>query len=225
MLKTEFVLGLFLCDILFGVIFVLFLSIILKSITMKKILLIAIMFIAYNSANAQISYGIKGGLNYNYANIESVKDLAVNNKVGWNVGGFLRVKIPILGLYVQGEPTYTKMNAEVEIDGETTNLGSNRFDLPVLAGFKLAIFRIYAGPVMSWNLGTEVDISDVEIIVNEKMSVGGQVGAGVELGPIMVDVRYEAGIKHALETAGVDTGDFNFDNRGSQLILGLAYKF
>jgi hypothetical protein len=192
---------------------------------MKKILLIAIMFIAYNTANAQISYGIKGGVNYNYASINSVEDLAVDNKLGWNVGGFLRVKIPILGLYVQGEPTYTRMNTELKLDEGTTTLGSNRFDLPVLAGFKIAIFRIYAGPVMSWNLGTSVDISDVDIIVNEKMSVGGQVGAGVELGSIMIDVRYEAGIGHELETAGVDTGDFNFDNRGSQLILGLAYKF
>jgi len=193
---------------------------------MKKILLIAIMFVAYNTANAQISYGIKGGLNYNYASISGIEDLAVDNKVGYNVGGFLRVKIPILGLYVQGEPTYTRLNAEItDRTGNlgTTTLGSNRFDLPVLAGFKLAIFRIYAGPVMSWNLGSSVDWNDYEVVVNDAMSVGGQVGVGVELGRLMVDVRYEGGISHELSLAGIDNS--NFDNRGSQLILGLAFKF
>ena len=195
---------------------------------MKKILLIAIMFIAYNTSNAQIAYGIKGGLNYNYASVDfdNVDPSAVvNSKVGYNVGGFLRVKIPILGLYVQGEPTYTRLNAEItDKDGnDATNLGSNRFDLPVLAGIKLAIFRIYAGPVMSWNLGSSVDKDDIEIVVNDAMSVGGQVGVGVELGPIMFDLRYEGAIKHELSIKDVENS--NFDNRGSQLILGVAYKF
>ena len=193
---------------------------------MKKILLIAVLFIAYNTSNAQISYGIKGGLNYNYASIDGIDDLAVNNKVGYNVGGFLRVKIPLLGLYVQGEPTYTRLNAEIEDrsgNKGTTNLGSNRFDLPVLAGIKLAIFRVYAGPVMSWNLGSSVGWDDYEVVVNDAMSVGGQVGVGVELGKLMLDVRYEGGISHELSVAGVDNS--NFDNRGSQIILGLAFKF
>ncbi len=195
---------------------------------MKKILLIAIIFVAYNTSNAQISYGIKGGLNYNYASIDfdNIDPSAViNSKAGYNLGGFLRVKIPILGLYVQGEPTYTRLNAEItDKDGnDATNLGSNRFDLPVLAGFKLAIFRIYAGPVMSWNLGSSVDKDDVEVVVNDAMSVGGQIGAGVELGRIMVDLRYEGAIKHEMSIAGQD--DSSFDNRGSQIILGLAFKF
>ena len=193
---------------------------------MKKVLLIAILFIAYNNVDAQISYGIKGGLNYNYASISGVSDLSVDNKVGYNFGGFLRVKIPILGIYVQGEPTYTRLNSELtDRKGNlgTTNLGSNRFDLPVLAGFKLAIFRVYAGPVMSWNLGSSVDWKDYEVVVDEAMSVGGQVGVGIELGRIMIDVRYEAGISHELSVAGISNS--NFDHRGSQLILGLALKF
>ncbi len=196
---------------------------------MKKILLIAVLFIAYNTSNAQIAYGIKGGLNYNYASIDFNNinvDAITNDKVGFNIGGFLRIKIPLLGIYVQGEPTYTRLNAEItdRNGGSATNLGSNRFDLPVLAGFKLAIFRIYAGPVMSWNLGSEVDKDDYKVVVEEPMSIGGQIGVGVELGKIMVDLRYEGGISHELKTAGVDTGDYTFDNRGSQIILGLALK-
>jgi len=192
---------------------------------MKKILLIAVMFIAYNTSNAQISYGIKGGLNYNYANVDNVSDFAVNNKVGYNIGGFLRVKIPLLGIYVQGEPTYTRLNSEVtDRDGNhASTLGSNRFDLPVLAGFKFALFRIYAGPVMSWNLGSSVGWDNYKVVVKDKTSIGGQVGVGVELGRLMVDLRYEGGISHELEMVGLDKSD-QFDNRGSQLILGVALK-
>jgi hypothetical protein len=195
---------------------------------MKKILLIAIMFVTYNVADAQIAYGIKGGLNYNLADISGTSDLKVDNKAGFHVGGFLRVKIPIVGLYVQAEPTYTKLNTELTsaISGEATNLGTNRFDLPVLLGWKmLGMLRIYGGPVLSWNLGSKVDQSDIDLVTEDNYSMGGQFGVGVELGSIMLDARYEAGISHAMKMTGTDTGDVNFDNRGSQIILGVAYKF
>ncbi len=195
---------------------------------MKKILLIAIMFVTYNVADAQIAYGIKGGLNYNLADISGTSDLKVDNKAGFHVGGFLRVKIPIVGLYVQAEPTYTKLNTELTsaISGEATNLGTNRFDLPVLLGWKmLGMLRIYGGPVLSWNLRSKVDQSDIDLVTEDNYSMGGQFGVGVELGSIMLDARYEAGISHAMKMTGTDTGDVNFDNRGSQIILGVAYKF
>ena len=185
---------------------------------MKKILLIAILFIAYNTSNAQISYGIKGGLNYNM--VDKAENFDPQAGIGYNLGGFLRVKIPLLGLYVQGEPTYTRINSTITVDGTEAKLGSNRFDLPVLAGFKIAILRLYAGPVFSWNLGSSVDNSSVEVVTNTKNSVGGQAGVGVELGPIMLDARYEFAVQHELQV-----GDLNYDNRAPQLILGVAYKF
>jgi len=151
------------------------------------------------------------------------------NKAGFNVGAFLRVKIPIVGLYVQAEPTYTKLNVELTDPtggSGTSNLGTNRFDLPVLLGWKmLGILRVYGGPVASWNLGSDVDWDDVDIVTEDNMSIGGQFGVGVELGPIMLDARYEGGVSHALKATGTSGGDIDFDNRGSQIILGIAYKF
>ena len=185
---------------------------------MKKILLIAILFIAYNSINAQISYGIKGGLNYNM--VDKAEDFDPQAGVGYNVGGFLRVKIPILGLYVQGEPTYTRINSTITVNSKETKLGSNRFDLPVLVGFKIAIVRLYAGPVFSWNLGSSVDESSIDVVTGTKNSVGGQAGLGIELGSIMLDARYEFAVNHDLQVEGL-----NYDNRAPQLIFGIAYKF
>ena len=192
---------------------------------MKKILLLVVFItIGFTSANAQIAYGIKGGLNYNMPELtgDAVKGLDVTDELGFNVGAFLRVKIPIIGLYVQGEPTYTKLNSTID----EAKLGTNRFDLPVFAGLKmLGLLRIYAGPVFSWNLGSSLDEQDIELVLENGSSVGGQAGVGVELGPIMLDARYEFGVQHSyvIKAGGQDIG--NLDARGNQLILGAAWKF
>jgi len=152
---------------------------------MRKILFIAVLFVTYNVANAQVAYGVKAGFNYNFADVEKSSNLDSfnpENKAGFNVGAFLRVKIPILGVYVQGEPTYTKLNTGITLDGKPTTLSTNRFDLPVLGGIKmLGLLRLYAGPVFSWNLGSDVDLNSYKVVVEDKSSVGGQVGVGVEL--------------------------------------------
>ncbi|MCK5781746.1 MAG: outer membrane beta-barrel protein [Flavobacteriales bacterium] len=191
---------------------------------MKKILLIAIMFVSYNVANAQIAYGIKAGLNYNMADVSTkIEDYSPENKAGFNVGAFLRVKIPIIGLYAQVEPTYTKLNTGLKSGSESTTLSTNRFDLPVLAGIKmLGLVRLYAGPVFSWNLGSDIDLEDYKVVIDDKSSVGGQVGVGVELWKILLDVRYEFGVGHDMSIKGLAE---DFTNQGSQVILGVAYKF
>ena len=193
---------------------------------MRKILFIAVLFVTYNVANAQVAYGVKAGFNYNFADVEKSSNLDSfnpENKAGFNVGAFLRVKIPILGVYVQGEPTYTKLNTGITLDGKPTTLSTNRFDLPVLGGIKmLGLLRLYAGPVFSWNLGSDVDLNSYKVVVEDKSSVGGQVGVGVELWKILLDARYEFGVGHDLSVSGLAD---DFTNKGSQIILGVAYKF
>ncbi|MEN8138013.1 MAG: outer membrane beta-barrel protein [Bacteroidota bacterium] len=201
---------------------------------MKKILLFAVLIVAFNSANAQMAYGLKAGLNYNLADIDADNGLSEamdpENAFGFHAGAFVRMKIPILGLYVQAEPTFTRLNVKVNdplsdiLNSETTTLSTNRFDLPVLVGWKmLGMVRLYGGPVASWNLGSKLSSESIDIVVKENMSIGGQAGVGVELGSILVDARYEFAVKHNL--AAEEFPEVNFDNRGSQIILGLAYKF
>lgn len=214
---------------------------------MKKILILVAIFISHNTINAQISYGVKAGTNYNFSSVkiststtkeDVIKDLSSSPQAGFNVGGFLRVKIPIIGIFVQGEPTYTRLNTNLKFKGltveeETSSLAINRFDFPVLVGIKmLAIARVYAGPVFSWSLGNSIDNKDIELITNKEGSVGVQIGAGVELGPIMLDARFEGGVKNAMSFAEKNltqvsevTEKVNLDNRSAQIILSVAYKF
>ena len=61
----------------------------------------------------------------------------------------------------------------------------------------------------------------------ESFSLGIQLGAGIELGRLGLDLRWERGLSKT-ETVFVDNtifdSNFNFDKRVSQIIFGISYK-
>jgi len=195
---------------------------------MKKYLLLLFAVFVYNISTAQlVSFGLQGGLNYNYARISDLPGLQADGAaLGYHGGLFLRVKIPIIGFYAQVEPTYTKLNAnieDIEFNQETTMLSSDRFDMPLLVGIKITVVRFYLGPMISVNLNNNIDWNDASVDVVDKTSWGAQFGMGLELGPVMLDVKYEAFVSHELSITNYREG--TFANKGGQIILGLGYKF
>ena len=58
-------------------------------------------------------------------------------------------------------------------------------------------------------------------------SVGLQFGAGIELGNLGIDVRWERGL-NAVESTFLNVAtntNVTFDTRVNQIIIGLSYKF
>ena len=67
-------------------------------------------------SNAQINFGVKGGLNYNSNSIKGVsKDVfsGAKSKTGYHAGVWLRLKLPVVGFYVRPELVYTNLENEV----------------------------------------------------------------------------------------------------------------
>ena len=76
-------------------------------------------------------------------------------------------------------------------------------------------------------LDSGFDIENLEKDDIENITVGIQLGAGVELGSIGIDVRWERGFND-LETNFLDENsntNIEFDTRVSQIIVGLSYTF
>ncbi|MCK5824478.1 MAG: outer membrane beta-barrel protein [Ichthyobacteriaceae bacterium] len=186
---------------------------------MKKfILMFALIVSTYNVANAQIAWGVLAGPNYNWSGVK-VDNYSSDSSAGWHAGGFLRVKIPIVGLYVQAEPTYTNLNVKVvNNNNRTETLKTHRFDMPILLGWKFLVFgKIFGGPVLSANTGNSAGGWDVD--VDNNFSAGFQMGAGVELGKFSIDLRYEGA-----NSSNVVVDGFKFDNRSRQIIMNFAYE-
>ncbi len=193
----------------------------------KKSLLVAACALLGTAAFAQngSGIGVKGGLNYN-ANgnyFESAGDAAKNpdRNVGYHIGLFGK-----LGnrLYFRPELVYTKTKADY--DGAKFDM--SKLDAPMLIGANLiGPLHVFAGPSFQYILDTEFDGIGINDIEND-FTVGMQIGAGVSLGKLGIDLRYERGFSNN-EAEFINTNitaipPSRIDTRPDQLILGLSLK-
>jgi hypothetical protein len=213
---------------------------------MKKMIALAVFIFAGTLvSNAQLRYGIKGGLNYNQTgdlSFESAQNTADNvfsgakAKSGFHVGAWTRLKIPLLGLYVRPELVYTSTKSEYSILGENADYTLNTLDIPVLLGIKtLGLITLSAGPSFQYTLNSKLDTNEIFEQINSEIddfdsdgvTVNLQFGVGVELGRIGLDLRYETGLseslsEYAVNSAGIDA--ITIDNRTDQWIVSLYLK-
>lgn len=112
---------------------------------MKKVLsivfLVAVMLFAAN-ANAQIKFGLKGGLNVTSMSFsEEVFD--ASNKTGFFVGPMVKVTVPIVGLSFDAAALYDQKEADVKYTGTEGELGKvnvkqQSINIPVNVRYGLA---------------------------------------------------------------------------------------
>jgi hypothetical protein len=168
---------------------------------MKKILLSAALLITVCiSANAQFTFGIKGGVDYSSINNY---DLNHSNVAGYQAGVFARLGT---GLYFQPELYLSSSGGQFNSSNNDYS-GSVRFtnlNLPLLIGQSFGTknfnFRIMGGVVFTSVLSQNESFSQAfnDTYNNfgkyNSSTVGYQLGAGVDIGAITADLRYEGGL-------------------------------
>ena len=203
---------------------------------MKKIIFACFLLtLVTKNSQAQLQFGLKGGVNYNSDSFESVSNDVLNGaktKTGIHTGLWVRAKLPIIGFYIRPELVYTELNNSVNYKGtfsapENTDFKFRKIDVPVLIGKKfLGIGNVFAGPSFQYILSSDFELNDLKEVSTENFSLGIQLGAGIELGRLGIDLRWERGLSKT-ETVFLDNTDFsnlNFDKRVSQIIFGISYK-
>lgn len=186
----------------------------------------------------KIDWGAKAGLNYNFggdlsetpASIgESFEDVitGADAKAGYHLG--LWTKIDLLGLYVRPEIVYTQLNntygPNTENNRNDADFKTKKLDIPILIGAKVVgPLHIFAGPSFQYILDSDFDVNDIDNLETNDFSVGLQIGAGLELGKLGLDVRWEKGFSNDADGRFLNT-NFNVDNRPNQIIFGLSYRF
>ena len=112
--------------------------------SIKKILLmLCLTFGLSQISNAQLQFGVKGGINYNN-NGDLTLSGVVNNAVagadaksGFHVGMWFRGKLPIVGIYIRPEIVFTQVKSEYLYKGNNTSYDFKKIDVPVLFGKKI----------------------------------------------------------------------------------------
>lgn len=170
---------------------------------MKKfILVLATLTFSIAAYSQGFEIGIKGGLNIAAAG--AVKDLVpgvgISSKNTYNGGVYGRLKIKLIGIFVQPELVYNTRgyNFDITANGKTYNIKQQAYylDVPVLVGLKMFKFlRVYAGPNFQYLLKNE--ITGIDNIVSfqktdmKKANTGVQLGFGLDLSKFRVDVKYD----------------------------------
>lgn len=221
---------------------------------MKKLVLAIALFVgAIQFSNAQLSFGLKAGIN-NDLNGQASKYITLpegysidskSNNGGYHAGLWMRVKLPIIGFYVRPEIMYTDLKSEytfntpdmglITATSTPINYSLQKIDVPVLLGLKfLGVGNVFLGPNVQYILKSDLNADQVgfsDSSIKEKMSVGMVLGAGIEFWKLGLDARFETGFTTPPSTDITDiTNIENIANslssqKPNQLIIGLSYKF
>lgn len=208
---------------------------------MKKVLsivfLVAAMLFAAN-ANAQIKFGLKGGLNVTSMSFsEEVFD--ASNKTGFFVGPMVKVTVPIVGLSFDAAALYDQKEADVKYTGTEGELGKvnvkqQSINIPVNVryGFglsSLANIFLFAGPQWGINVGDKnFKWNESSSYSLKKSNFSVNVGAGVTLlNHLQVSANYniacgksaDASLSKALDAAA-NVGKDKSHNNSWQIALG-----
>jgi len=123
---------------------------------MKKIfttLVVAIMMVAA-PAQAQVKFGVMGGLNFTKMSFSGDVEDNASNKAGFFIGPTASFTLPIVGLGIDASALYDQRSAKS--DGETIKTQSIQIPLNLRYGFglgSLASVFVFAGPQFGFNIG------------------------------------------------------------------------
>ena len=151
---------------------------------MKKIfgaLLIAVCIGMAMPAQAQIHFGVKGGLNLSKASFSNVKEnFKKDNFTGFFIGPMAEFNIPVVGLGVDASLLFAQRGIKISDGGEEATVKQNGLDIPVNLKYNIGLgsllgLYVAAGPDFYF------DFEKTSKVDKKKAEVGINVGAGVKL--------------------------------------------
>lgn len=198
---------------------------------MKKIfsaLLVAVCICMAMPAQAQINFGVKGGLNLSKASF-SKADFKKDNFTGFFIGPMAEFKIPVVGLGLDGALLFSQRGIEVE----GTKIKQNGLDIPINLKYNIglgSLLGVYlaAGPdfYFDFEKNKQVwDADDYRIRTDKKRTeVGVNLGAGVKLvNHLQVGFNYNIPLGDSAKLIDSDAESASYKTKTWQ--VSIAYLF
>lgn len=173
---------------------------------MKKLLAIAVMMLMFiTSADAQLKFGVKGGVNLTNMSLTS-EFLSSSNRTGFFVGPTVKFTLPIVGLGCDISALYDHREAKLSMSSEGTEtdavMKTNNLSIPINVRYnilglgQMAALYLYAGPQFDFNIGDKgVDFESYKAWTLRSSNFSANVGLGVMLsGHFQVNANYNIAI-------------------------------
>ncbi len=214
----------------------------------KTLLLLCILSLSFSAFAQKISWGPKISISSPTLKLSDLSSIGMENQavslldqsnpsIGFQLGIFARASF--LGFYVQPEVLLSNSSSEIsysdlsDVENPLDLVGDvklNKLDVPLLFGKRFfKILRVNAGPVFTLLLSQNVNQPNntaKEIETNYKDStVGAQLGIGLDLAIVTIDLRYEIALQNISEGLTIGDTQFAADQRLNQILLSVGMKF
>lgn len=207
---------------------------------MKKlftlIVLVAATYFAV-PANAQLKFGIKGGLNITDMSLSN-DVFETSNRTGFFIGPTIKFTLHIVGLGIDASALYDQREGEVNVEADDNTLVSTRLkqksiNIPINLRYdiglgSLAAVYLAAGPQFGFNVGDKnqslyKDVAEWRLNTSN-FSVN--VGAGVMLlGHLQVGANYNIVCGKTGEITVLDGAESVLRGRSNTWQISAAYYF
>jgi hypothetical protein len=189
---------------------------------MKKIILaITLIAITTIGAQAQTSFGLKGGMTSSNLTVSgSGVSISMSSKIGFYAGAFAEIGVSE-NFAVQPEVLYALLGAQIKNGGQTEKMNLSYVNIPVLAKYKMNGFSIFAGP----QIGILVSAKDQDGNSGKEdfksTDFSGVFGAGyTTMSGFGFDARYQIGLGNISSDAGMGA-----TLKNNAFYVGVHYKF
>ena len=207
----------------------------MKKIISTLFVAVALLFAGVQSAQAQFSWGIKGGLNLQKADFENATaNLKPDNFTGFFVGPMAEFTIPIIGLGVDGSLLYSQTGMSFTgDDGMDETLKSHSIEIPINLKYsiglgKLASVYAAAGPQFAFALSQDKwkdDLTNYTSKPFKKSQLSLNLGVGVKLiSHLQAGVTYNIPLGDTAEFDGFDITDVNDQYEAVSSAIGAKNK-
>ena len=200
---------------------------------MKKYLLTLIIAASCVCANAQmVNFGVKAGVNYTNPSYIDFSDWssdgAIHKGVGFTGGLFVKVKMPVTGLFVEAEALYSKYKIKIDPfdQGANYSIRSEKWEFPVHVGFTFfKLLQVYAGPSFNYLSSSHINSGDVTLSDSRHgVSTAGDIGLRVLIKKFAIDARYQFPFSGEHSFVENMTDAIKFKSNPSMFTFTLAYS-
>ncbi len=176
-------------------------------------------------ANAQVSFVVKGGLNYTKMSDITLGNLdqAWNAQTGFHAGIGAQFKIPKTGFSFQPEALYSRVRTNfigpITQDSYDFQIDYVNVPLNLQWGIDLTVIRpfIFAAPYISYAIGKGELLENVEWDNFNRFDYGVGLGAGIEIWKVQISGKYNWGFGKPFNENGIDINSEDWNLNDSNL--------
>jgi len=208
---------------------------------LKVIFVLCLLTLGTIGSSAQLSYGVKAGLNTStlsgYSDLIGTAadmsgqdiDFDTKYKLGFHAGIMAQLNSPVNGLFIQSELLYSSLGLKVEMEDESETNNLNYIQLPIYVGYKIGAgvgldIILGAGPYFGYGISGTGDAFDMF----NRFDCGLSAMGGIQYNKMQITVGYDLGLTDNMgvdgwKTAKVLAGFSSISNRNIKVSVGYFF--